>query len=67
MNKNFLKSLTAGIIGLTLVASCASKKDASKAAEKNSCSAKKGEAHKCSADKAESKKVSESSPVATPG
>jgi hypothetical protein len=60
MNKKFLQSLAAGILGLTLAASCSMlKKEGTKAAEKNSCSAKKGEAHKCSADKAESKKVSE--------
>lgn len=55
MNNKFLQSVAAGIVTLTLVASCShfSKKDANTCCTKNGCGAtvKKDEAHKCSAKK----------------
>ena len=53
MNKNFLKSVATGIVGLALVASCSSvsKKDSNTCGAKNGCAAKKDEASKCSAKK----------------
>jgi len=60
MNKNFLKSVAVGIMGLSLVASCSSmnsKKDSNTCGAKNGCAAKKDEAHKCSAKKEVKKEV----------
>ncbi len=59
MNKKFLQSVTAGIVGLGLLASCAQlglKKDSNTCGAKNGCAAKKDEANKCSAKKDEVKK-----------
>lgn len=59
MNKKFLQSVTAGIVGLGLLASCAQlglKKDSNTCGAKNGCAAKKDEANKCSGKKDESKK-----------
>jgi hypothetical protein len=55
MNKNFVKSLSAGILGLSLVASCShfDHKDSNSCKSKNKCSSKKEEATKCSATKKE--------------
>lgn len=54
MNKKFLQSVTTGIVGLTLVASCAKlgmKKD-SNSCNSNSCAAKKKEeGNKCASKK----------------
>lgn len=58
MNKNFLKSITLGIVGLSLATSCSLFKKESHKCKSNSCSSKKDEASKCSAAKAESKAVS---------
>lgn len=56
MNKQFLQSVAAGILGLTLVASCSLlNKESHKCGAKNGCAAKKDEAHKCGAKKAEVK------------
>lgn len=63
MKTTFLKSVTAGIVGLTLLSGCShfGKKDTNKcsgkSAEKNKCSGKKGE-HKCSANKCSTNKCS---------
>ena len=51
MNKKFLQSVTAGVLGLTLVASCAKLglKKESHSCNSNSCAAKKKEeGNKCS-------------------
>ena len=59
MKKNFVKSLSAAIIGLSLTASCSAPKDkeAHKCAS-NNCSAKKAdEAHKCAGKEGKAKKV----------
>jgi hypothetical protein len=72
MKKNFVKSLSAAIIGLSLTASCSALKgkEAHKCASNNSCSAKKdGEAHKCAGKKAKGKKAvaaPAAAPVAAP-
>lgn len=71
MKKNFLKSVSAAALGLSLVASCSmikgkeahscsanNKCSSQKADEANKCAAKKGkkESHKCAAKKSEVKK-----------
>jgi hypothetical protein len=61
MNKKFLQSVVAGVMGLTLAASCSSldsKKESNTCGAKNGCAAKKDEANKCSAKKAEAHKCS---------
>ena len=59
MKKEFLKSVTVAVAGLTLAASCSmlKGKEAHKCASNNKCSAQKAdEAHKCAAKKAEKAK-----------
>jgi hypothetical protein len=61
MNKKFLQSVSAGLLGLTLVASCSYlgiKKESNFCGAKNGCAAKKDEAHKCSSAKDEANKCS---------
>jgi hypothetical protein len=59
MNKNFLKSVATGVMGLSLVASCSMlKKESHFCGAKNGCAAKKDEANKCSAKKDEANKCS---------
>ncbi len=68
MNKKFLQSVAAGIMGLTLVASCSSlgmKKESHICGAKNGCAAKKDEANKCSSVKDEANKSSTASAVKT--
>lgn len=57
MKKNFIKSVTVGIVGLSLLGGCTSVKNfMSKhgCAGKNSCKGKKAESHNCSANKCSS-------------
>jgi hypothetical protein len=59
MNKKFLQSVAAGVMGLSLVASCSylgAKKESNICGAKNGCAAKKDEANKCSAKKDEAHK-----------
>jgi hypothetical protein len=54
MNKKFLQSVATGVVGLSLVASCAQlgfKKESNTCGAKNGCAASKKESHKCAADK----------------
>jgi hypothetical protein len=60
MNKKFLQSVAAGVMGLSLIASCSylgSKKESNTCGAKNGCAAKKDEANKCSATKKEEVKA----------
>lgn len=62
MNKKFLQSVAAGVMGLSLIASCSylgSKKESNTCGAKNGCAAKKDEANKCSAAKKEEAKKAE--------
>ncbi len=66
MNNTFVKSVVAGIMGLTLAASCSQfgKKESNNCGAKNGCASKKKEemnkcsANKCSANKCSGKKAS---------
>jgi hypothetical protein len=54
MNKKFIKSVAAGVLGLTLAASCGHmpwKKDSGNCGAKNGCAGKKKECNKCSTNK----------------
>ena len=80
MNKNFVKSVAAGIFGLTLATSCNhfAKKDSANCGAKNGCASKtkkecnkcsskkeKAECNKCSTTKKEVKKEVKKSPSKT--
>jgi hypothetical protein len=62
MNKKFLQSVAAGVMGLSLITSCSYlglKKESNTCGAKNGCAAKKDEANKCSAAKKEEAKKAE--------
>lgn len=64
MNKKFLQSVTAGVLGLSLVASCSKlglKKESNSCNANKCASAKKEEGNKCSSKKEASKEVKKES------
>lgn len=64
MNKKFLQSVVAGLVGLTLIASCSHlglKKDSSTCGAKNGCSSKESKETKESAKEVKTEKKSKKS------